>query len=68
MIDIQLKMWYNPDMKSKNKIKAVDLVGRDPFCGKTQGRAGVHLSRKNKLNNRKSKHARRELDTQLNSW
>lgn len=47
-------------MKKTRKFRASPLIGRDPTFGRVQGRAGVHLSRKNKMADRNSKYARRQ--------
>lgn len=52
-------------MKKKKKRKKI-LIARDPTYGKTQGRAGPHLTKKDKLRNRKSKDAKRKLRKELN--
>lgn len=45
----------------KNAKKILDLLGRDPTCGRVQGRAGAHLTLKDKLRNRNSKWSRRQI-------
>jgi hypothetical protein len=55
-LDKSVKVWYTMGMKQN----IVDIVGRDPGCGRVAFRTGVVLSRKNKINKRGSKHARRE--------
>lgn len=45
--------------KKRAKFDTKMIIGRDPFCGKTQGRAGPHLTWKNKIKDRKSKIGKR---------
>ena len=42
------------------------MVGRDPTCGRTQGKSGPHLTWKDKLKNRNSKLARKHKRKELN--
>lgn len=46
----------------KNKT---NLVGRDPTHGKTQGRAGPHKTKKDKLKDRKSKETQKYWKKEL---
>jgi hypothetical protein len=52
----------------KQKRKKFDkrLIGRAPDCGRVSFRTGTTPSRHNRLSNRNSKLARRDLNDQIN--
>lgn len=65
-LDMLFDEWYNTTMKRKEKQFDTRLLGRAPDCGRVSFKTGMALSDRNRLGDRNSKLARRELRQQIN--